>query len=145
MPRTKKEKSSAFAKSREFDWADPLLFEDELGEDERLVRDSARAYCQEKLFPRVLSANREERFDREIMTEMGELGLLGSTIEGYGCAGTNYVAYGLVCREEQRRKYLPKLATGERVGCFGLTEPNHGSDPGGMETRAAKVPGGYRL
>ena len=138
------------------------------------MRDSARAYCQEKLMPRVLTANREERFDREIMNEMGELGFLGSTIEGYGCAGANYVSYGLIAREvervdsgyrsamsvqsslvmypiydfgteEQRQKYLPKLATGEWVGCFGLTEPNHGSDPGSMETRAAKVPGGYRM
>jgi len=85
-----------------FDWADPLLFEDELGEDERLVRDSARAYCQERLLPRVLTANREERFDREIMTEMGELGFLGSTIEGYGCAGASYVSYGLIAREVER-------------------------------------------
>src|SRR4051794_8342192 len=157
-----------------FDWADPLLIEDMLSEEERLIRDSARTYCQEKLMPRVLTANREERFDREIMNEMGGLGFLGSTIEGYGCAGANYVSYGLIAREvervdsgyrsamsvqsslvmypiydfgteEQRRKYLPKLATGEWVGCFGLTEPNHGSDPGSMETRAAKVPGGYRL
>ena len=171
MARTGTEKSPA---SAAFDWADPLLFEDELSEDERLVRDSARAYCQEKLMPRVLTANREERFDREIMNEMGELGFLGSTIEGYGCAGANYVSYGLIAREvervdsgyrsamsvqsslvmypiydfgteEQRQKYLPKLATGEWVGCFGLTEPNHGSDPGSMETRAAKVAGGYRL
>jgi glutaryl-CoA dehydrogenase len=174
MARTEKEKQPAFAKSQAFDWADPLLFEDELSEDERLVRDSARAYCQERLMPRVLTANREERFDREIMNEMGELGFLGSTIEGYGCAGASYVSYGLIAREvervdsgyrsamsvqsslvmypiydfgteEQRRKYLPKLATGEWVGCFGLTEPNHGSDPGSMETRAAKVPGGFRL
>jgi glutaryl-CoA dehydrogenase len=157
-----------------FDWADPLLFEDMLSEEERLVRDSARAYCQEKLMPRVLTANREERFDREIMNEMGELGFLGSTIEGYGCAGANYVSYGLVAREvervdsgyrsamsvqsslvmypiwdfgteAQRQKYLPKLATGEWVGCFGLTEPDHGSDPGSMATRAKKAPGGYRL
>ena len=149
-------------KSAAFDWADPLLLEDELSEDERLVRDSARAYCQEKLMPRVLTANREERFDREIMNEMGELGFLGSTIEGYGCAGVNYVSYGLIAREvervdsgyrsamsvqsslvmypiydfgteEQRQKYLPKLATGEWVGCFGLTEPDHGSDPGSMD------------
>jgi glutaryl-CoA dehydrogenase len=161
-------------KTPQFDWADPLLFEDELGEEERLVRDSARAYCQEKLLPRVLSANREERFDREIMTEMGELGFLGSTIEGYGCAGASYVSYGLIAREvervdsgyrsamsvqsslvmspihdfgseAQRQKYLPKLASGEWVGCFGLTEPNHGSDPGSMETRAKAVAGGYRL
>ncbi|HEY3912607.1 MAG TPA: acyl-CoA dehydrogenase [Stellaceae bacterium] len=157
-----------------FDWADPLLVEDELGEDERMVRDSARAYCQEKLFPRVLEANRRERFDREIMNEMGALGFLGSTIDGYGCAGVNYVCYGLIAREvervdsgyrsamsvqsslvmhpihafgseAQRRKYLPKLATGEWVGCFGLTEPDHGSDPGGMTTRAAAAPGGWRL
>jgi glutaryl-CoA dehydrogenase len=157
-----------------FDWADPLLFEDMLSEEERLVRDSARAYCQEKLMPRVLTANREERFDREIMNEMGELGFLGSTIEGYGCAGANYVSYGLVAREvervdsgyrsamsvqsslvmypiwdfgteAQRQKYLPKLAAGEWVGCFGLTEPDHGSDPGSMATRAKKAPGGYRL
>ncbi len=139
-----------------------------------MVRDSARAYCQEKLFPRVLEANRHERFDREIMNEMGALGFLGSTIEGYGCAGVNYVCYGLIAREvervdsgyrsamsvqsslvmypiydfgteAQRRKYLPKLASGEWVGCFGLTEPDHGSDPGSMTTRAAAAPGGYRL
>ena len=157
-----------------FDWADPLLVEDMLSEEERLVRDSARAYCQEKLLPRVLTANREERFDREIMNEMGELGFLGSTIEDYGCAGANYVSYGLIAREvervdsgyrsamsvqsslvmypiwdfgteAQRLKYLPKLASGEWVGCFGLTEPDHGSDPGSMVTRAKAVPGGYRL
>ena len=157
-----------------FDWADPLLFEEMLSEDERLVRDSARAYCQEQLFPRVLTANREERFDREIMNEMGELGFLGSTIEGYGCADANYVSYGLIAREvervdsgyrsamsvqsslvmypiwdfgteAQRQKYLPKLATGEWVGCFGLTEPDHGSDPGSMVTRARSVDGGWLL
>ena len=157
-----------------FDWADPLLFEEMLTEDERLVRDSARAYCQKQLFPRVLTANREERFDREIMNEMGELGFLGSTIEGYGCAGANYVSYGLIAREvervdsgyrsamsvqsslvmypiwdfgtqAQRQKYLPKLATGEWVGCFGLTEPDHGSDPGSMVTRARAVDGGWLL
>jgi glutaryl-CoA dehydrogenase len=157
-----------------FDWSDPLHIDDLLSEDERLVRDSARAYCQEKLMPRVLTANREERFDREIMNEMGELGFLGSTIDGYGCAGANYTSYGLIAREvervdsgyrsamsvqsslvmypiydfgteAQRQKYLPKLATGEWVGCFGLTEPDHGSDPGGMVTRARVVPGGYRL
>jgi glutaryl-CoA dehydrogenase len=157
-----------------FDWADPLLLADELGEDERLVRDSARAYCQQKLLPRVLEANRHEHFDREIINEMGALGFLGSTIDGYGCAGVNYVCYGLIAREvervdsgyrsamsvqsslvmhpihafgseAQRRKYLPKLATGEWVGCFGLTEPDHGSDPGGMTTRAAAAPGGWRL
>ncbi len=157
-----------------FDWADPFLIEEELSEDERMVRDSARAYCQEKLLPRVIEANRRERFDREILDEMGALGFLGSTIEGYGCAGVNYVSYGLIAREvervdsgyrsamsvqsslvmypiydfgteAQRQKYLPKLATGEWVGCFGLTEPDHGSDPGGMTTRAVAVPGGYRL
>ena len=157
-----------------FDWDDPLLLDDELSEDERMMRDSARAYCQDKLLPRVLDANRHERFDREIMNEMGALGFLGSTIEGYGCAGVNYVCYGLIAREvervdsgyrsamsvqsslvmypihafgteAQRRKYLPKLATGEWVGCFGLTEPDHGSDPGGMTTRAQAATGGYRL
>ena len=158
----------------QFDWADPLLLDEALSEDERMVRDSAHAYCQEKLFPRVLEANRYERFDREIMTEMGGLGFLGSTIEGYGCAGVNYVCYGLIAREvervdssyrsamsvqsslvmhpiyrfgteAQRQKYLPKLASGEWVGCFGLTEPDHGSDPGGMTTRAVAASGGYRL
>jgi glutaryl-CoA dehydrogenase len=160
--------------STRFDWADPFLIEEELSEDERMVRDSARAYCQEKLLPRVIEANRHERFDREILDEMGALGFLGSTIEGYGCAGVNYVSYGLIAREvervdsgyrsamsvqsslvmypiydfgteAQRQKYLPKLATGEWVGCFGLTEPDHGSDPGGMTTRAVAVSGGYRL
>jgi glutaryl-CoA dehydrogenase len=157
-----------------FDWTDPLLLDDALSEEERMVRDSARAYCQEKLFPRVLEANRHERFDREIMNEMGALGFLGATIEGYGCAGVNYVCYGLIAREvervdsgyrsamsvqsslvmypihafgseAQRQKYLPKLASGEWVGCFGLTEPDHGSDPAGMTTRATQVPGGWRL
>src|SRR5215472_4432271 len=165
--------SAARTESR-FDWADPLLFEESLSEEERMVRDSAAAYCQEKLFPRVLEANRHEHFDREIMNEMGALGFLGSTIEGYGCAGVNYVCYGLIAREvervdsgyrsamsvqsslvmhpihrfgseAQRQKYLPKLALGEWVGCFGLTEPDHGSDPAGMTTRAAAVQGGYRL
>lgn len=158
-----------------FQWDDALLLDQQLTEDERLIRDAARAYCQEKLQPRVMSAAREERFDREIMIEMGELGLLGSTVaEQYGGAGIGHVAYGLVAREvervdsgyrsamsvqsslvmypieaygteEQKMKYLPKLATGEMVGCFGLTEPNHGSDPGSMETRAKKVDGGYLL
>jgi glutaryl-CoA dehydrogenase len=164
----------AVSEETAFDWADPLLFEEELGQDERMVRDSARAYCQEKLLPRVLEANRHERFDREIMNEMGALGFLGATIEGYGCAGVNYVSYGLIAREvervdsgyrsamsvqsslvmhpiyafgseAQRQKYLPKLASGEWVGCFGLTEPDHGSDPAGMTTRAIAVPGGWRL
>ena len=157
-----------------FVWDDPLLLEDQLTDDERMIRDSARAYCQEKLMPRVLEANRLEKFHREIMNEMGALGFLGSTLEGYGCAGVNHVSYGLIAREvervdsgyrsalsvqsslvmypiyefgsdAQRDKYLPKLATGEWVGCFGLTEPNHGSDPGGMVTRARKTQGGYIL
>jgi glutaryl-CoA dehydrogenase len=157
-----------------FDWADPLRLEEELTEEERMVCDSARAYCKEKLFPRVLEANRHERFDREIMNEMGALGFLGATIEGYGCAGVNYVCYGLIAREvervdsgyrsamsvqsslvmypihafgseAQRQKYLPRLASGEWVGCFGLTEPDHGSDPAGMTTRATCVNGGWRL
>jgi glutaryl-CoA dehydrogenase len=157
-----------------FNWQDPLLLEDELSSDERMVRDSARAYAQDKLMPRIKSAFREERFDREIMNEMGALGFLGSTISGYGCAGVSYVCYGLVARElervdsgyrstlsvqsslvmgpihdfgteEQKKKYLPKLATGELIGCFGLTEPDHGSDAGGMKSRAKKVDGGYVL
>jgi glutaryl-CoA dehydrogenase len=158
-----------------FAWDDPLLLDEQLSEDERMVRDAARDYCQDKLMPRILEANRHERFDREIMTEMGALGFLGATLpEDYGCAGVNYVCYGLIAREvervdsgyrsamsvqsslvmhpihtygteDQRRKYLPRLASGELVGCFGLTEPDHGSDPGGMKTRARKVDGGYRL
>ena len=159
----------------EFSWEDPLLLDDQLSEEERMIRDAAHDYCQEQLLPRVLEANRHEIFDREIMNEMGELGFLGSTLpEEYGCAGVNYVSYGLVAREvervdsgyrsamsvqsslvmypihaygseETRRKYLPKLATGEWVGCFGLTEPDAGSNPAGMKTRAKKVDGGYRL
>jgi glutaryl-CoA dehydrogenase len=157
-----------------FQWDDPFLLEEQLSTEERMVRDSARAYCQEKLLPRIVKANRHERFDREIMNEMGELGLLGSTIKGYGCAGLNYVCYGLIAREvervdsgyrsamsvqsslvmypihaygneAQRERYLPKLATGEWVGCFGLTEPDHGSDPGSMKTRARKIVSGYIL
>jgi glutaryl-CoA dehydrogenase len=157
-----------------FDWQDPLLLEDELSEDERMVRDAARAYAQDKLMPRVKSAFREERFDREIMSEMGALGLLGPTIDGYGCTNVGYVCYGLIAREvervdsgyrsamsvqsslvmypiyafgteAQRQKYLPKLATGEHIGCFGLTEPDHGSDAGGMKSRARKVDGGFLL
>ena len=157
-----------------FQWDDPFLLEDQLGEDERMVRDSARAYCQERLAPRILEATRKEKFDREIMNELGQLGFLGSTIDGYGCAGVNHVCYGLVAREvervdsgyrsamsvqsslvmhpihaygneAQRQKYLPKLAKGEWVGCFGLTEPNHGSDPGSMQTRAVRTSGGYVL
>ena len=157
-----------------FAWEDPFLLVDQLTEEERLVQQTAEAYCQDRLLPRVLTANREERFDREIMSEMGELGLLGCTIDGYGCAGLSHVAYGLVAREvervdsgyrsamsvqsslvmhpiwaygseAQKDKYLPKLATGEWVGCFGLTEPDAGSDPAGMKTRARKVDGGYVL
>jgi glutaryl-CoA dehydrogenase len=158
-----------------FNWEDPLDLEGDLTEDERMVRDTARGYAQDGLMPRVLTAYREERFDREIMTEMGELGLLGATIpEEYGGAGLDYVAYGLIAREvervdsgyrsamsvqsslvmhpiyaygseAQRKKYLPKLASGEWIGCFGLTEPDHGSDPGSMVTRAEKVSGGYKL
>src|SRR5262250_2766787 len=158
-----------------FDWQDPLDLEGELTEDERMVRDSARSYAQEKLFPRVLKAYREERFEREIVTEMGALGLLGATLpEEYGGSGLSAVAYGLIAREiervdsgyrsmlsvqsslvmhpifafgteAQRRKYLARLAAGEIIGCFGLTEPDHGSDPAAMTTRAEKVAGGYRL
>ncbi len=157
-----------------FKWEDPLLFDEQLTDEERIIRDSACAYAQDKLLPRVIEANRQEKFHREIMNEMGELGLLGSTIEGYGCAGVNYVSYGLIAREvervdsgyrsalsvqsslvmypisifgteEQKQKYLPKLATGEWVGCFGLTEPDGGSDPGGMKTRAVKTKDGYIL
>ena len=157
-----------------FKWEDPFNLEAELTEDERLIRDTAREYCQHKLMPRVKEAFREEKTDPAIFREMGELGLLGSMIEGYECAGASYVAYGLVAREveavdsgyrsmmsvqsslvmypiyaygteAQRQKYLPKLAKGEWIGCFGLTEPDHGSDPGGMKTRAKKVPGGYEV
>jgi glutaryl-CoA dehydrogenase len=157
-----------------FTWDDPFLLDEQLSEEERLVRDAARGYCQDKLMPRILEANRHERFDREILREMGALGFLGSTLQGYGCAGVSYVCYGLLAREvervdsgyrsamsvqsslsmyaihaygteEQRQRLLPPMATGERVGCFGLTEPDHGSDPGGMQARARKVDGGYRL
>ena len=157
-----------------FQWDDALLLSEQLTDEERMIRDAAYDYCQGKLQTRVLLANRHEKFDREIMNEMGELGFLGSTIDGYGCAGVNHVAYGLVAREvervdsgyrsamsvqsslvmypihaygseAQRQKFLPKLATGEWIGCFGLTEPNHGSDPGSMITRARKVEGGYAL
>ena len=166
--------TAADSKAR-FVWEDPLLLEDQLGEEERMIRDAARDYCQDRLMPRILEANRHEIFDRAIMTEMGALGLLGATIpEEYGGAGVNHVCYGLIAREvervdsgyrsamsvqsslvmhpihaygseEQRRKYLPKLATGELVGCFGLTEPDHGSDPGSMKTRARRVSDGYVL
>jgi glutaryl-CoA dehydrogenase len=157
-----------------FQWDDALRFEAQLSEDERAIRDAAQTYCQDKLFPRALLANREEKFDRTIMNEMGEMGFLGATLEGYGCAGVNYVSYGLIAREiervdsgyrsafsvqsslvmypiwefgseAQRQKYLPKLRTGEFVGCFGLTEPDAGSDPASMRTRGKKVDGGFVL
>tara|TARA_R110001583_G_scaffold38306_2_gene123777 strand:+ start:2022 stop:3212 length:1191 start_codon:yes stop_codon:yes gene_type:complete len=158
-----------------FNWEDPLLLDSLLSEEERMIRDSAHQYCQDKLMPRILEANRHEHFDVEIMKELGALGLLGATLpEKYGCAGVNYVVYGLVAREvervdsgyrsamsvqsslvmhpiytygseEQRMKYLPKLASGEYIGCFGLTEPNSGSDPASMLTKADPVEGGYRL
>ncbi len=157
-----------------FQWDDPLLLEDLLSDEERMVRDSARAYCQDKLMPRIIEANRYEKFHREIMNEMGELGFLGPTIDGYGCAGVNHVCYGLIAREvervdsgyrsalsvqsslamypisafgseEQKQKYLPKMASGEWIGCFGLTEPNAGSDPAGMATRGKKTDSGYLL
>jgi len=163
------------AANAEFHWADPLLLDQQLTADERMVRDAAAAYCQDKLMPRVLQSFRNEKTDVEIFREMGELGLLGPTIpEQYGGPGLNYVSYGLIAREvervdsgyrsmmsvqsslvmvpiyefgteAQKQKYLPKLATGEWIGCFGLTEPNHGSDPGSMVTRAKKVDGGYEL
>jgi glutaryl-CoA dehydrogenase len=163
------------AKRVSFDWQDPMFLEQQLDEDERMIRDATREYCQQQLLPRVLQAHRDEVFDREIMNEFGELGLLGATLpEEYGCAGANYVCYGLVAREvervdsgyrsamsvqsslvmypiyaygsdEQRHKYLPGLARGELVGCFGLTEPDAGSDPASMKTTATAVDGGYRL
>ena len=157
-----------------FAWSDPFLFHEQLGEEERIVADSARAFCDEKLMPRVLQAHRDERFDRDVFGEMGEMGFLGSTIDGYGCAGVNHVCYGLIAREveridsgyrsmmsvqsslvmypiyaygteEQRRKYLPSLASGEKIGAFGLTEPDYGSDAGSMISRARKVDGGWTL
>ncbi|MBL0573381.1 acyl-CoA dehydrogenase [Aeromonas hydrophila] len=158
-----------------FDWQDPFFLDGQLGEEERLIRDAARDYCQARLMPRVLEANRREQFDRTIMNELGELGLLGATLpEQYGCAGVNHVAYGLIAREvervdsgyrsamsvqsslvmhpihaygdeAQRQRWLPGLARGELVGCFGLTEPDVGSDPGSMKSRAERVDGGYLL
>ena len=155
-------------------WDDILLLNEQLSEDERMVRDSARDFCQQTLMPGILQANRQDHFDTAIMRQFGEMGLLGATIDGYGCSGVNYVSYGLIARdvervdsgyrsamsvqsslvmhpiyqfgsEEQKEKYLPKLASGEWIGCFGLTEPDAGSDPAGMKTRAKKVEGGYRL
>ncbi len=157
-----------------FQWDDPFLLDLQLSEDERMIRDTARDFAQDRLMTRVKDANRHETFDRAIFNEMGALGLLGATIDGYGCPGVNYVSYGLIAREvervdsgyrsamsvqsslvmhpiyaygteDQRKKYLPKLASGDFVGCFGLTEPDHGSDPGSMITRATKVDGGYRV
>lgn len=162
------------SKYGKFNWEDPFLMDDLLTEEERMVRDVARQYSQEQLLPRVRESFAKEQTDPEIFKEMGELGLLGSTIEGYGCPGVSYVAYGLIAREvervdsgyrsmlsvqsslvmhpinefgseAQKEKYLPKLATGEWIGCFGLTEPDHGSDPGSMITRARSVDGGYSL
>jgi glutaryl-CoA dehydrogenase len=171
----KREPMSAKIKDASFQWDDPLDLESQLSEEERMVRDTARGYAQEKLFPRVLAANRDGNFNPDIVREMGALGLIGSTIpQEYGGAGLGYVCYGLIAREiervdsgfrslmsvqsslvmypiyafgseAQRRKYLPKLATGEMIGCFGLTEPDHGSDPGSMVTRAERVAGGYSL
>jgi glutaryl-CoA dehydrogenase len=168
-------RTNSMAQNASFDWASPLLLDQQLTEDERMVRQTAEQYAQNKLAPRVLEAFRHEKTDPEIFREMGELGLLGATIpEAYGGAGMNYVCYGLIAREvervdsgyrsmmsvqsslvmvpinefgseEQKQKYLPKLASGEWIGCFGLTEPDHGSDPGSMATRAKKVDGGYSL
>jgi glutaryl-CoA dehydrogenase len=161
-------------KMGKFQWDDALLLEDQLTEEERMIRDAAHEYCQEKLFPRVLMANRREHFDREIMNEFGAMGFLGATLSSHGCADVGYVSYGLISREVERvdsgyrsafsvqsslvmypiyafgseatkDKYLPKLRTGEYVGCFGLTEPDGGSDPGSMRTRAKTVDGGYLL
>jgi len=158
-----------------FQWQDPLLLDSLLSDEERMIRDSAHQYCQEKLLPRVIEANRDEHFDVSIMAELGALGLLGATLpEQYGCANVNHVSYGLIAREiervdsgyrsamsvqsslvmypiyaygseEQKQKYLPQLATGNMIGCFGLTEPNSGSDPASMATKAVKVEGGYRI
>lgn len=159
---------------QKMNWQDPFLLEQQLTDEQRLVRDTARQYAQEKLLPRVQQAFRDEHTDPAIFREMGELGLLGPTIEGYGCPGVDYISYGLIAREveavdsgyrsmmsvqsslvmypiyaygteAQREKYLPKLASGEHIGCFGLTEPDHGSDPGSMVTRARSVDGGYKL
>ena len=166
--------AEAPARRAVFDWSDPFALESALSEEERMVRDTARAFSRGELAPRVVEAFREERVDRGLFRELGALGFLGSTIDGYGCAGANYTTYGLVAREieavdsgyrsmmsvqsslvmhpihaygteAQREKFLPRLATGEWVGCFGLTEPDHGSDPGGMKTRAVPADGGWRL
>ncbi len=168
------DRPAASRKLGPFKWDDALLLEDQLNEDERAIRDAAHDYCQEKLFPRVLEANRHERFDRSIMNEMGEMGFLGATLDSHGCAGVGYVAYGLIAREvervdsgyrsafsvqsslvmypiwafgseDQKDRFLPKLQAGEFVGCFGLTEPDAGSDPASMRTRARAVDGGFVL
>lgn len=157
--------ASSSSTSQKFNWKDPLLLEESLKEDERMIRDQFRSYCQEKLMPRIKQAYRDESFDKNIIRELGDIGMLGPTIKGYGCAGTSYVAYGLMAREieavdsgyrsafsvqsslamhaiyefgtdEQKEKYLPQLAQGKLIGCFGLSEPNHGSDPASMETKA---------
>jgi glutaryl-CoA dehydrogenase len=157
-----------------FDWQDPFRLNDQLTNEEKLIADSAREFCSDRLSPRIIEANRNESFDRTIFDEMGEMGFLGSTITGYGCAGANHVSYGLIAKEiervdsgyrsmmsvqsslvmhpiftygteEQREKYLPDLASGKKIGCFGLTEPDYGSDAGGLITRATKVPGGWKL
>ena len=157
-----------------FDWQDPFRLNDQLTDEEKLIADSAREFCSDRLSPRIIEANRNESFDRAIFDEMGEMGFLGSTITGYGCAGANHVSYGLIAKEiervdsgyrsmmsvqsslvmhpiftygteEQREKYLPDLASGKKIGCFGLTEPDYGSDAGGLITRATKVPGGWKL
>ena len=172
--RLMEDRPAASRKMGAFRWDDALMLEGQLTEDERAMRDAAHDYCQEKLFPRVLSANRNERFDREIMNEMGEMGFLGATLDSHGCAGVGYVAYGLIAREvervdsgyrsafsvqsslvmypiwahgseEQKDRFLPKLRSGEFVGCFGLTEPDAGSDPASMRTRAKAVDGGFVL
>ena len=171
---TKVEPTAKTKSAFTYRWDDPFLLDEQLSDEEKMVYETARNYAQDKLLSRVLTATREERFDREIMSELGELGLLGCTIDGYGCAGVSHVAYGLTARaveavdsgyrsamsvqsslvmhpihaygtEEQREKYLPRLASGEIIGCFGLTEPDAGSDPGSMKTRAKTADGGYRL
>ena len=157
-----------------FQWDDPFLFEDQLTPEEKLIRDTAHKYAEDKLMPRILEANRHETFDAESVRELGKLGFLGMTIQGYGCAGSSYTSYGLVARElervdssyrsfmsvqsslvmgaidqfgndEQKAAYLPALAKGEFIGCFGLTEPNHGSDPSSMESHATSTNGGWVL
>ena len=174
MPISAKTKTSNKQLAPKFDWAAPISIKEQLNQDERLIRDTTKSFAQDRLMPRILQANREQTFDRSIMEEMGQLGILGPTISGYGCAGTSSVAYGLIAREieyvdsayrsclsvqsslvmwpiysygteEQKLKYLPQLASGKMIGSFGLTEPDHGSDPGSMNTRAKKVADGFVL